>query len=435
MLRDRGSLFGMPQLGAHLFTGYPDANRSALVLRAMPLLSIWQSNPAAVEQFSIEQIVNAAGDGNLKDSSECSKELRSFLSEVSSAKLEEYVERCLSSPFQKGGMVLQDLVNEFGRRLDFEVTNGRYQGSSNAIGHDGIWRSPEGHSVVVEVKTTDAYRISLDTIAVYRDKLLKAGQLSDSSSILIVVGRQDTGELEAQVRGSRHAWDIRLISADALMRLVSLKQEADAPETGAKIRSLLIPKEYTRLDGMIDVMFTTAKDVEAGAETDLEEAEEPAAEGEKIKGVWQFTKYPLLQAKRNSILAAFGKREDVNLIRKTRALYWNPSKNVRVACTISKRYPKNPSVPYWYAYHPNWDEFLREGARAFLILGCMDRDVAFTIPRDIIKSQLESLNTSREADGEVMYWHIHLQQDENEISLLLPKRRSQLSLMPYQLKL
>jgi hypothetical protein len=77
-----------------------------------------------------------------------------------------------------------------------------------------------------------------------------------------VVGRDDTGELEAQVRDSRHAWDIRLISADALLKLVLLKESADDPETGRKIRSLLVPMEYTRLDAMIDVMFTTATDVE-----------------------------------------------------------------------------------------------------------------------------------------------------------------------------
>jgi hypothetical protein len=386
----------------------------------MPLLPIWSTNPAAVEQFTIEQIVNAAGDGNLKDNSECSKELRSFLTEIGSEKLEEYVERCLASPFSKGGMVLQDLINEFGRRLDFDVTNGRYQGVPNAIGFDGVWRSPEGHSIVVEVKTTDAYRISLDTLAVYREKLMKSGQLSESSSILIVVGRQDTGELEAQVRGSRHAWDVRLISADALIRLVFLRQEADAPETGAKIRSLLIPKEYTRLDGMIDVMFTAAKDVEGDAE--VEEAEQPVGNDEKVKGVWQFTKAPLLQAKRDSILTAFAKKEDANLIKKSRALYWNPSKNVRVVCTISKRYSKNPSVPYWYAYHPNWDEFLKDASRSYLILGCMDRDVAFAIPRDVIQSCVDSLNTTTESGGKT-YWHIHLQESPTgEIALLLPKK-------------
>src|SRR5262249_1997157 len=159
------------------------------------------------------------------------------------------------------------------------------------------------------------YRISLDTIAAYRRKLLVTNQLTASSSILIVVGRQDTGELEAQVRGSRHAWDVRLISADALIRLVLLKEESDSPETGVKIRSLLIPKEYTRLDGMIDVMFTAAKDVEDTG-SDLDEDQTPDETG-KVAGVWQFTKFPLLQAKRDAILSAFGKREDANLIKKT----------------------------------------------------------------------------------------------------------------------
>jgi hypothetical protein len=96
-------------------------------------------------------------------------------------------------------MVLQDLVNELGRRLDYTVTNGRYQGTQNAIGFDGLWRSPEGHTIVVEVKTSDAYRISLDTLSGYRQRLISNGEITDESSILIVVGRQDTGELEAQV--------------------------------------------------------------------------------------------------------------------------------------------------------------------------------------------------------------------------------------------
>ena len=119
--------------------------------------------------------------------------------------------------------------------------------------------------IVVEVKATDAYRISLDTIAAYGDKLIANSEVFSPSSILIVVGREDTGELEAQVRGSRHAWDIRLISADALIKVVQLKEDTDAPDTGRKIRSLLAPMEYTRLDQMIDVMFTTAKDVETAA--------------------------------------------------------------------------------------------------------------------------------------------------------------------------
>jgi len=63
------------------------------------------------------------------------------------------------------------------------VINGRYQGKQNANGFDGIWTSPEFHTIVAEVKTTDAYRSSLDTIAKYREKLLAAKEISGSSSL------------------------------------------------------------------------------------------------------------------------------------------------------------------------------------------------------------------------------------------------------------
>jgi hypothetical protein len=192
----------------------------------MPLIALWSSSPNVISQLAIEQIVANAGSGDLRDNSDCAQELREYLSQVSSEKLGEYIERCLTSHFSKSGSVLQDLTNELGRRLDYKVANGRYQGTVNQIGYDGIWVSPQGQTVVVEVKTTDAYRISLDTIAGYRDKLLKAGQIASPSSSLIIVGREDTGELEAQIRGSRHAWDMRLISADALIKLVKLKESA-----------------------------------------------------------------------------------------------------------------------------------------------------------------------------------------------------------------
>ena len=178
-----------------------------------------------------------AGTGDLRDDSLCSTEMRTYFSQLSTPKLTTYVERCLSSAFPKSGMVLQDLINELGRRLDFSVENGRYQGTTNTVGFDGIWRSPEGRSIVIEVKTTDAYRIPLDRIADYRDKLVSADKIGKSSSILIIVGRDDTGELEAQVRGSRHAWDIRLLSTEALTKLVQLKENAQDAIIGKKFEN------------------------------------------------------------------------------------------------------------------------------------------------------------------------------------------------------
>src|SRR5436305_481564 len=119
--------------------------------------------------------------------------------------------------------------------------------------------------------------------------------------------------------------------------------------------------EYTRLDEMIDVMFTTAKDVENAVEAEAEAEEpEPATSvgGEQTaKGTWQFTDYKLIQAKREAIMSALGRREGVALIKKNRALYWNSEHTLRAACTVSKRYTKKGAPPYWYAYRPQWDEF------------------------------------------------------------------------------
>ena len=57
----------------------------------MPLIDLWKSNPSAVDQFTIEQVVAAAGNGELKDKSKCSEELREFLTQISTVKIDDFV--------------------------------------------------------------------------------------------------------------------------------------------------------------------------------------------------------------------------------------------------------------------------------------------------------------------------------------------------------
>lgn len=374
--------------------------------------------------MSINQIVATAGDGKLLDGSESSIEFRTFLSQVRSENLADYADYCLSSKFSKGGIVLQDVVNELGRRLDYQVTNGRYQGTAADIGNDGLWKSSEGHQLLIEVKTTDAFRVSLDRIAQYRDRLIEKEDITGTNSILLVVGREDTGELEAQIRGSRHAWDMRVISIDSLVHLVKLKESTEEPITGSKIRSILVPMEYTRLDALIDVMFTAAKDVETIKETDHLPA---GVNDDDEASRWEFTDPKIIEAKRLEILDTFGRERDVKLIRKTRALYWTADHTVRAVCTISKHHPG--ITKYWYAYHPQWDEFLGEGTEGFFILGGVDLDIAFAIPVKVIRPRLKDLNTTPK-DGKV-YWHIKIIEQEPNKHALQMRSGNHLSLKEY----
>lgn len=398
----------------------------------MPLLEIWKSAPDAVAKMSIEQIVSSAGDGVLKDGSPCSVELRAYLSQVSSLVVGAYIDQCLASSFIKSGMVLQDLVNELGRRLGYIVENGRYQGIRNANGYDGLWASPEGHHIVVEVKTTDSYRISLDTIVVYRTKLLDSAAVTGLPSILIVVGRDDTGDLEAQVRGSRHVWDIRLISADALIKLAQLKENTEAAETELKIRSLLIPKEFTRLDNIIDVIFTTVVDVE-NTTVNFEILPDQENQAEKPEGTWEFTSKTLIDRKRDQIIAALNRKFEEVLIKKKGVYYWDAHHRFMVVCTLSKKYEGKPH-DYWFGYHHEWRDFLLGGQQGYIVLGCMDLADAFAVPAQEIEPILGSLNTTMQSD-KIDYWHFRMVKLASGGYGLAISAAKPFSLEPYRLAL
>jgi hypothetical protein len=100
----------------------------------LSLREFWSARPEAVLRQSIQQVITSAGDGHLRDGSQCSLEFREYLSKITSEKLSEYVKYCLETRFDDRGIVLQDLVNEMGRRLSFDVEDGLYRGKQNAIG-------------------------------------------------------------------------------------------------------------------------------------------------------------------------------------------------------------------------------------------------------------------------------------------------------------
>ena len=202
----------------------------------MPILDIWEKTSETVVAMSIQQIVSMAGDGSLKDGSETSAEIRGFLSEIDSQLLKKYAKQCLTQPFTDSGFILQDIINEAGRRLGLTVENGIYRGKQNNNNCDGIWRS-DSWTFIVEVKTTDAYSISLEKVADYLKTEL--GEHDKRASCLLVVGRQDTGTLEDQLRGSKHNWSMRIVGVDALFSAIELREITEDQSLEEKIIDML----------------------------------------------------------------------------------------------------------------------------------------------------------------------------------------------------
>lgn len=383
----------------------------------MPLLDLWSSSRETVETMSLRQVLANAGDGRLLDGSEASNEFRTFIRKVPSETLRIFCETALQEPLQDGGLALQDLVNEVGRRLEFSVEFGRYRGTSKPvdIGFDGLWITPEGKAIVIEVKTTDAYRINLSTVAKYREQVIQSGKTDEETSILYVVGRADTGDLEAQIRGSRHAWDIRLISIDALLDLLEIKESTDEEQTLEKIRRCLEPIEYTKLDSIVDLIFTATKDAESGQSD--EPSPDPQTSEPTGTRTQEQTPREIIEARRKQLVDAIAKEKNVSIVAKRKALFWSDDGHLRACCVVSKRY-EHGTRTYWYALHEPWLDFLSGSKESYYVAGCVDQPIGFKLPYALISELVPKLNSTTLPNKR--YWHIQINESNSgHYSLIL----------------
>ena len=395
----------------------------------MSLLSIHEKNPDALAEYRVEQIVALAGDGRLRDGSKCSAEFRAYLNLVDLGRLNKFTHETLTEKFTDSGFVLQDLVNELGRRLSFEVTNGRYHGVANQPGHDGYWESTEAR-FVVEVKTTDVYRINLSTTASYAMKL-KALEPADSSKplgVLIVVGRQDTGDLEAQIRGSKYAWDVRLISAESLIELTRLHGIAVDGETERALRHSLTPVEYTRVDHLVELLSKIAFDIERSSQmTDiiyeaLTDSGKKNINGGSIAGTVEIVRNDIIE----SMIKVYGNKFE----RQSRSIIQFEN-NGNIIISVSKRYERQDQQ-YWFALQDSWITAL-ENKKSFLCLGMVDKRHYYAIPASVAQSLPNLLNKTEKQNS--IYWHIALIEKNGSINLRLPKSGKILDLTKYRVEL
>jgi hypothetical protein len=387
----------------------------------MSLLDLWLKSKTQLEDKQVQQIIAIAGSGKLLDGSETSAEFRDFLSHVPSNVLSRYAEDCFVSKFQDGGLALQDIVNQVGQRLGFHVEYGRYRGVAGQSGHDGLWVSPFKDTIIVEVKVTDAFRMELDTLANYRRSLIQFGKATEEkSSILIVVGREDTGGLEAQIRGSRHAWNIRLISVDALIRLMLLKENIEDPTILRKVSGVLTPQEFTKLDGIIDLVFSAAEEV-------LQETE--SAIGPDVLLSEDSEKKPM--SFHDACIQRIEKVLNQSLLKQSRATYASPDNSVFVVCAVSKAYKKASAEFYWYAFHPHQKEKLKQASEGYVAFGCGSEKAVVMIPFKDFQSWLDGMNITR--DGDRFYWHVHIRRDERSWMLYPKSGSNKIDLTPYVL--
>jgi hypothetical protein len=286
-----------------------------------------------------------------------------------------------------------------------------------------------GHVVVVEVKTSDAYRVSLDTIADYRRRLVDNSTIpKKDSSCLIIVGRQDTGGLEAEIRGSRHAWDMRLISIDALLTLLDLKQRLDDPTVVRKVGEILIPHEFTRVDEIVDLVFEAAEDTlgdEAEVRSDVTGESEEADEGEEGS---VGPRADLVAVVRESATLV-ARKLAVPLIQRSRGTFSSADEAVRLVCAYSRTYGLAPEGGFWFGFHPYQKEFLDGARQAFVALACGDSTTVLLIPLADFARWLPGLHET--VNAERRYWHVRIRRRDGHFVMNRRKGQPSVELSKY----
>lgn len=246
---------------------------------------------------------------------------------------------------------------------------------------------------------------------------------AENTSILIVVGREDTDDLEAQVRGSRYAWNIRLISVDALLRLLKLRVSLDDLSVESQIREILVPQEFTRLDRIVDLVFATAEESQESDDVDV--ADDVASETNAPRG-----------PKANfhgMVIPEIERKLGVSLVKAGRVIWKTPDEQYMLSCQVASRRPEKEGVDFWFGLKRTTKELLEAHSSdgTYCAFGCGSKALTALIPFTAISPILDECWTSPDKEGNVLHWHLRFKMIDGRLRLLFSQDRESLDVQPY----
>ncbi|MEM2981220.1 MAG: EVE domain-containing protein [Thermoproteota archaeon] len=193
----------------------------------------------------------------------------------------DYIEECLRNSGEQYERAFQDLVNHLGILMHFKVEFGRYQGVSGEIGFDGLWKSSDDFSIVVEVKKTDVYTIRTSTLFSYISELVSEKKIAslDNALGLYVIGKigPGTSQLENTIIAEKRTDQLRVISVESLLSLAELMSEYDV--SYEDILAIIKPSG-PKIDPIVDMITRLIAEEPIGKGEGEEKPPIPPPEGE-----------------------------------------------------------------------------------------------------------------------------------------------------------
>jgi hypothetical protein len=323
----------------------------------------------------------------------------------------------------RGGYILQDIVNELGGRLGFAVRHGRYQGVAGLAGYDGLWQA-DGQRLVVEVKSSDAFSIDLDLLARYARELDKeAASEPTVTHVLVVVAREDKSAIVSQIRGSRHAWTMRVVSVASLLQLVRTAQRAIDEGTKQALRKVLHPIDGTHLDALVDLIRQIATDAERSAIASEHDSVEIGTGGEIAEAGQRHKSHVALRERFRRLIES---EADANCAIISPSVWRRPNGSL-VLVSISRRYD-NSDFDYWFSLRESWVAALGDAGSELCLLFA-DASIAARLSGRTVSNWLPCLQIIRQSSGSFITLAVSV--DEGRHFLGLPLLPGRVDLSPF----
>lgn len=186
------------------------------------------------------------------------------------------------------------------------------------------------------------------------------------------------------------------LSVDSLVKLMRIRQSLSDQRTVQQIQEILKPLEHTRVDRLVDIIFSTSEDVQS--DELIETADSPDAQAP------QRASKPV--SYHDQCLEKISKHLKAPLVRQGRCTYGTADGKTRVICIVSKEYKRGNVIRYWYAFRPSHKEFLEEAKTGYVALGCGSPEMVAVIPFEAFAKQLSTMRKT-ESEGR-SYWHVEI---------------------------
>ena len=233
-----------------------------------------------------------------------------------------------------------------------------------------------------------------------------------------------TRELNASASNGPFPAKVDKIVADSDLRLNAWLR-SEPPD--AWLDDAIVDRGERLFAQAIEIWPRSPNDLAISDEGDVEITPLPAA----IGSGWHFTDRTILAAKRKSLLTAMSVKLGMSLIADTIGKHRSIDGSRRVVISVSKRYNGRADYPYWYGFHPDWQDYLANSVDGHLMLGMVDRDEGYAIPLSTLMPLLPLLNATTRPDTGIRHWHLHVVEQFDGLALLLHKSGKTCSISPY----